>query len=331
MEVQRFNKNLILMAVMMLATFFACASAISGPTSAAVKEAKDFRSVYQKTVSSLVGRQFTSDQTIDNKNYADDVKRQTSSCWPGFPATPNKDLRTCCWYGAESCCTPTFAEQILPVVEQQLDAVYKNGTKDKCYLAIADLLCLWCHPNTASFIEGSSRHLTLVICPSMCVKLWDACKDQQATFGITTPALTPRQFCAQLLIEEEGKENDQQGVSVVIAGDKATECYGGAPSLATVENGDCLAHYSRSLTATIVSNGAVVAMVLVPIILILLTAAGVTAYFVYQKKKERYEADRGFSIPSDAFGDTTGFLDDDIENEALGGKLEEEEEKFSVQ
>jgi len=160
----------------------------------------------------------------------------------------------------------------------------------------------------------------------MCTKLWDSCKDQQQTFGITTLALTPRQFCAALLVEEEGEENSEQGVSVVIA-DKSTECYGGVPQLSAVANGNCLAHYTAS-AGSLVSSGTLVAMVLVPVLAILLTAASVTAYFVYQKRKQRQELDRGFSISSDAFGDSVEFLEDD---EALGGKLEDEEEKFSVQ
>jgi hypothetical protein len=42
----------------------------------------------------------------------------------------------------------------LLLVQQQLEAVHKNGTNDKCYAAVADLLCLWCSPDTSKFTEA---------------------------------------------------------------------------------------------------------------------------------------------------------------------------------
>jgi hypothetical protein len=59
--------------------------------------------------------------------------------------------------------------------------------------------------------------MTVAVCPSLCTKLWDSCHDQQDTFGIHPKALTARQLCTALLVEEEDKETSQGGVQVVIA------------------------------------------------------------------------------------------------------------------
>jgi len=47
--------------------------------------------------------------------------------------------------------------------QEQLGLIHKNGTSDKCYIALADLLCLWCSANTAQYIEV--RHTPTSISP----------------------------------------------------------------------------------------------------------------------------------------------------------------------
>jgi hypothetical protein len=66
-------------------------------------------------------------------------------------------------------------------------------------------------------VTQGDQYISISVCPSLCNKLWDACHDQQDKFGIHPKALTARQLCSALLIEEEDKEGPQGGVNVVIA------------------------------------------------------------------------------------------------------------------
>ncbi len=66
-------------------------------------------------------------------------------------------------------------------------------------------------------VTQGDQYISISVCPSLCNKLWDACQDQQDKFGIHPKALTARQLCSALLIEEEDKEGPQGGVNVVIA------------------------------------------------------------------------------------------------------------------
>jgi len=244
---------------------------------------------------------------------AQDVR--DGKCYPGFNPEKNEEMSTCCWYSAQTCCKSNVAGLLLPAVTKQLEEVHKNGTNNKCYIAVADLLCLWCSPETAKFTEGEFM-ISVSICYSMCTKLWDACSDQQDAFGIKPKALTPRQLCTALLVEEEDKETPQGGVSVVIAQESSKDCYGGVPH-SVVENSNCLPHISKSVT-TGPSGGAITAMVLVPFLVIGLTVVAVVLYFRMRKRREgqagglggRRVEDDGFSLPADAFGEEGGFLDE---------------------
>jgi len=95
-------------------------------------------------------------------------------------------------------------------------------------------VCAVCACGVRCITQGD-QYISISVCPSLCNKLWDACQDQQDKFGIHPKALTARQLCSALLIEEEDKEGPQGGVNVVIAP--------GAPRVLTP-------HHTRAHTRT---------------------------------------------------------------------------------
>jgi len=274
----------------------------------------------------------SSTATAEKSNVAVPRDERATSCWPGFSPEENGRMSTCCWYSAATCCKSSVAGHILPVVTQILEQAHKNGTRDSCYLALADLICLWCNPQTASFAQGN-RYVSLTICPRMCAKLWDSCKDQQKYFGIDPPALTWRQLCTALLVEEEEEDSPEGGVQVSIASEDGNDCFGGVTSLALVQNSGCVPHVTSQQTSSYSapSAGAIAAMVLVPLTTITLTSAAVVAYFRARKRRETayYQSGDRFTMSSDAFGEEGGFLEEEGDlSEGSGGRslLDEDEE-----
>jgi len=245
--------------------------------------------------------------------------RQTGTCWPfSFSPEQNNKLGTCCWYSSSSCCTSRYAGSIIPAIQRQLDRVWKNGTRGDCYTAIADLLCLWCHPQTASFLQGSLQHPELHICSSTCLKLWNACKDQQETFGIKPPAGTSRQFCAALLVEEEEEENTAEtGVSVIFSSNNE-HCFAGL-SIGDVAASGCTGAKTSGGGGSM-PKGLIVAMIVIPLLGVIAIAAAI-ALFAYYHKRRIEESDSAFSIPVDAFPTAEHLLggDEEEEHEELGG------------
>jgi len=297
-------------------------------------DAQNFKSLYAKNMKALV-------DDFHPIASAGHNKRAEGKCWPGFSPEKNDKLSTCCWYGAQTCCKSSVSGYVLRAVTQQLEAVHKNGTNDKCYAAVADLLCLWCSPDTSKFTEGD-QYISISVCPSLCNKLWDACHDQQDKFGIHPKALTARQLCSALLIEEEDKEGPQGGVNVVIAPASSTACYSGA-ALSVVQNSNCLPHVTASSSSGGPSGGSIAAMVLVPFLVIGITAVAVVVYFRIRRRREGliYLGAGGgggadeFSLAADAFGEEEGgFLDEEgdiSEGTGSSGLLSDEDNKFSVQ
>jgi len=259
-------------------------------------------------------------------------QRYASGCWPGFSPENNDQMSTCCWYGKQTCCSPMIAGHILPVVKEQLGLIHKNGTSDKCYIALADLLCLWCSANTAQYIEGD-RTITISLCVSVCQKLWDSCHDQQKKLGISPEALTPRQLCAAIAYREEDDDTPEGSVYVTIAPDDSTRCYGGV-SLSVVENSGCLPDVSSTGSSLGPSGGAVAAMIVVPFLVIGLTIVAVVVYFRMVKSREIMAlggpgGGDEFSLPADAFGEEEGvLLDEDSEGSSGGRGLLGEEESM---
>jgi len=248
-------------------------------------------------------------------------ERDGGSCWPyDFESEQNVKLGTCCWYGSKSCCTARFAPSIIPAIERQLKKVKENGTHSACYLAVADLLCLWCHPSTKEFVQGSIQRPELHICLSTCEKLWDSCKDQQTTFGISPPASTPRQFCAALLVEEETEDDGNEGGVNVIISQNNKACYAGVP-LGEVEASGCSGDRKVTVVSKSMPTGLVVAMIVVPLLGVLAVAVAI-GIFVWQHKKKLEADSQGFSIPVDSFPTADHLLgsdDDDDGDDRRGG------------
>jgi hypothetical protein len=299
---------------------------------------ENFKDLYTRNLRGLVDGVSPMGAAANSAQHGSKGQAGEGRCWPGFAPEKNENMSTCCWYGAQTCCKSSVAGYVLRAVTNQLEAVHKNGTNDKCYAAIADLLCLWCSPETAKFTEGD-QYMTVAVCPSLCTKLWDSCHDQQDTFGIHPKALTARQLCTALLVEEEDKETSQGGVQVVIASASSTACYGGA-SLSVIENSNCLPHItSAGSSSDGPSGGSIAAMVLVPFLVIGITVVAVVVYFRARKRREGlvYLGAGGggggadeFSLSADAFGEEGGFLDEEgdvSEGTGSSGLLSDEDSK----
>jgi len=204
------------------------------------------------------------------------------SCFPGNAAeATGQHLETCCWYDSSTCCTPTIAGIVIPIIKGNLSTLQKEiGIGDQCYFAVADLACILCAPDSSKFIvQQLNNNVQLRICESLCDKIYSACaKDLKKIPGVPPNITNGESLCGEIFREAKEKGN-------IIFGKKGDKtCFDGV-SLSTVEEAYCLPGQTRpnddgSKKVIIIA----VVVVVLAVVGLLVAGAGI-GYFVWRRRR----------------------------------------------
>jgi hypothetical protein len=144
----------------------------------------------------------------------------------------------------------------MQLLSKEIDEV-ATVLSPSCYFQYANMACLLCSPNSASFVNETVYPATISVCETLCNQFFNSCNsdDFAILFG---PSVEPNNgfaFC-QLLFNDDLDDQDST-VHVVVSNSTSNgACFSGVTNIASISNAQGVCITATNGTKPIVPNDA---------------------------------------------------------------------------